>query len=332
MKKITSVFLVLFLSFSLSACQKKEIASEDPQTIVNKAWEKQVKKQLESTKGTYAVEGEGKLSMDKSSAEIKGKGEVKFNNEKDQERFGVSLDMSGKGDLEGKTGNFDLKGELRWLQKKLFARFDKLALKTDDPQFNVMANLISNFYQSQWIEFPLEKLNPTLFTGPSSDQKNMAALIEAAGKNPFFDVVQDRGDRTFEVMVNPEKLITYLNAIREIQGGTEMPEAEAINKFFQDLKYQLQIRIDDNYNLTWIKMNGSAADLTTQQKADLSFESTIDDQGTDIQGNLSYSGKQTGSVEGRLKTSQKSKKASLDAPRDAKPFDLGGLFGGLSQE
>lgn len=324
MKKYSSLILIVFL---LSSCQAKLL--EDPQTMLDKAWKKQIEKQENRQKGTLDYVGNVKLSFDKNEAELSGKGQLAFDTASGDKKVALQIDANGNGAIEGKNASIGLKAETRFVDKKMFVNLATLNLKTDEPQVNLMANLVGNYYQNQWVEIPFDLFQGAGLSLVNGSSLNTLKLKEVAIRNPILEVKKDLGKRTLEVAVNPKKLEKYIDDIASVEPSASTPESKAaLLDFFSNTNYTATVRISKKYDFEWIRLEGMSIDPENEQSVNLSVEAKIAKKYTEGKGTLEYQGSIPGTLSFQFKTTDRSKNAVVKAPEDAQPFDLGSLLGG----
>lgn len=326
MKKIISILAILILGVFLSAC--KNTPKGDPQSIINSAWEKLALRNSTYKSGEMKFSGKGNIEVDSSSAEASGSGTVIFDSTDEKNmKSAISVDLNGNGDLEGKKGKFALKGQLKLLEKSIFVFLENLNLETDNPQTNMMANLLGNLYKSQWITLPSNTVETP--DTVSLDSFKTEKVAELAKKHHFFEIKEDLGNGRYEVIVNVEKLKEYLKEIGELnQVPLTAEDLAAIDNFFKTITYTLQVGIDGDYDLTWAKGTINANDETEGQTLNLSFEGNIDDNQSDGFIDLAMDGTTPGKARVEFEIEHEEKPVTIDKPADAKDFDLGALLGG----
>lgn len=327
-------FLVLSLSLlsvvSLSACESAP-TGEDPQAVIDKAWEKLADKNAEYTRGHIELEGKASLEVEDSKGNISGSAEVMFDSEKIEEsKSAIKMDVEADGTFSGSSGKVSLEGEVRNFVDKTYIYLEDLEIDTGDAQTNLMANIVGNLYKSKWTALPTGTFSPTDLPALEAERFRGKEVAEIAKNNNFFEVDQDLGDGKYQLKINPEKLKTYL---REVSQVTENPLSEEdlrdVDAIFAELDYQLQVKIDSDYELTWIMGNLSAEDPVENQQMTLAFEGTLDDD--ESEGFLDL--QLTGDSPGKLRVDFEAEHhaggdVSIAVPEDAEDFDLGSLLGG----
>src|SRR5690606_9159021 len=158
MKKILSVLMTLGLGLTLAACEKAP--EGDPQSIINQAWDKLAEKNASYQSGEVQFSGKGNLEVENNKAEISGSGNMQFDSSDEQNmKTAFTLDIDANGELEGKKGTVELKGQVKMLDKTLYLFVENVNVDTGDTQTNMMVNLIGNLYKSQWIALPADSMN-----------------------------------------------------------------------------------------------------------------------------------------------------------------------------
>jgi len=219
----------------------------------------------------------------------------------------------------------------------MFLLLDELEISTADPQVNLMGNLIGNLYKSQWIEFPS---SPIDFPTGTLDSKNFKGkeVAEIAKRNNFFEVKETIGKRKYEVVVNIDKLKKYLTEVAEFQKSTiEGKDFEALDEIFKNLNYTLQVEINNDYEISWIKGNFNivapvspiTSDLSSkEQTLNLDIEATLRKNKTKGKIDLSVSGDAPGRLILEFDADHKKTTVDISEPEGAQTFDLGSLLGG----
>lgn len=317
--------VVVGLVLSLTACNKAPVG--DAQTIINMAWEKLAQKNASYQSGEIDFSGKGNIEFESNRAEISGTGNVQFDStDKKNMRSAIKIDVDANGELEGQKGNIALEGEIRVLEKTLFLLVNNVNISTGNPQTDTMANLIGNLYKSQWISLPGGDLAPTdvaieNFTG--------SEVAEVAKKHHFFEVKEDLGNGRYEIVINVEKLKAYLQEISELNETPMTAEdLEAIDDLFQTLTYSLQVEIDSDYNLTWVKGTLEANDPAEEQKMTASFEGTMDGNNSKGYIDVALSGTTPGKARVEFDIDHEEKSVTIEEPENAQVFDPGALLGG----
>ncbi len=330
MKKLVLALLSIVLSFSLFGCGKS--VNEDPQTMLKKAWEKQIQKETDYQKGSISSEGKLSIDYDGNHVDLNGKGAVQFDTAKAKDRkLGLNLDLKGKGKVAGKTADVALTGEVRAVGKQVYALVNNLSLNTDDSQTNMMANFMANMYKGQWISFPVDIFDPATTRFPQSDTEKTKKIMEMAKDNNFFEVKKDLGNRVLEISVNGEKLKMYLKKVAKIEGTDLTPEYLAsIDKTLQDTQYSLQVSISGIYDISAFDLSVTSKDVEKNLTLDAKLSWTSDGSKSHWKGDAALGGDIAGKLSGDFFTTWSSESAALDVPKGAKPFDLGNLLGGGS--
>jgi hypothetical protein len=326
MKKALSIFIALGLTVTLTACEKAP--EGDAQSVINQAWEKLADKSSSYQTGEIEFSGKGNLEVENNKAEISGSGNVQFDStDESNMKSAIALDLKANGELEGKKGTVDIKGQIKMLDKTLFLFVDNFNVDAGDPQTNMMVNLVGNLYKSQWIALPSDSVEtPDAVSLESFNGKEVAAI---AKKHHFFEAKEDLGGGKYEVTINPEKLKAYLTEIGEVNGTPMMAEdLEAIDQLFQTMQYSLQVQIDDDYDLTWVMGTLSAKDEMEGQQMTVAFEGNIDENSSNGYIDLSMAGTAPGKARVEFEIEHEEKSVSIEKPENAQNFDPGALFGG----
>ncbi|MDP2691888.1 MAG: hypothetical protein Q8O95_05830 [bacterium] len=334
MKKSLKLFLVISLSLSvLTACNKN--SNEDPQTVINNAWEKLADKQAAYEIGKINFDGRADLDYDGSKANLKGNGELQFDSsDKENPVSALKLDLDGKGSFEGSEGSVELTGEIRTIKNTLYLMLESLNIDTGDAQTNLMANLVGNLYKGQWISIP----NPTEEAKKAFDAENFKgkAVAEVARKNNFFELKKDLGNRKYELQINAEKLKTYLREVSKVNGQELSAEdLMAVDEVLKTLVYSFQVGIGNDYELTWLKgdftVNNPETDLSQTgeiQTMNLSFEVDLKDSTSQGTITLNIGGDTPGSFSTTFSATHEKGGVSIEIPADAQNFDPEALLGG----
>jgi len=326
MKKIFTLAIVLTLSLSLTACKKAPVG--EPQAILNKAWEKLADKNASYQMGEMTVSGKGSIEMEQNKANLTGSGTVEFDSRDEKNmKSAISLDITANGELEGKKANIALKGKMRVLEKKMYLFLENLNIDAGDPQTNMMANLIGNLYKSQWIALPSSETTPA--EPVSLENFRGKKMAELAKKHYFFEVKEDLGGGKYEVVINVQKLKAYLREVGELNDTPLTAEDLAsVDNLFQTIKYTLQVQIDNEYNLTWVKGNLKAEDPMDDQQMNITFEGNMDSNKSRGSIELTLTGTTPGKAKVEFNVAHKEKTVSIQTPENAQNFDLGSLLGG----
>lgn len=335
MKKFLAVILLCGLSITLSACSKT--SNEDPQTVVNRFLQEIAGKTVDYKAGKIVFTGKGSLDAAGNSAALEGTTDVSFDStDTNNSKSAIKLDLKGNGTLEGKSAKVGLKGELRTVNKKLYVYLEDLSVDSEDPSTSMMAGLFGGFLKGKWNEIPgaIEdsEANPLDSQNLSADQMKVIAT-----NNPFLTVVKDLGDRTFEVKIDIVKLKAYISEMAKVaQTPVTQEDLDAIDKIFASLgEYSIVLQIDEEYDLEHLKASLMVDDPAQNQKLTVNIDADFDEDSTEGSFDISVSGEEPTKLhlEGRAEH-KKSSRESIEAPADAKVFDMneimGGLGGGLS--
>jgi len=326
MKKILSVLMTLGLGLTLAACEKAP--EGDPQSIINQAWDKLAEKNASYQSGEVQFSGKGNLEVENNKAEISGSGNMQFDSSDEQNmKTAFTLDIDANGELEGKKGTVELKGQVKMLDKTLYLFVENVNVDTGDTQTNMMVNLIGNLYKSQWIALPADSMNSS--EPVSLESFKGQEVAEIAKKHHFFEVKEDLGGGKYEVVINPEKLKDYLTEVGEVHGTPMTTEdLAAIDQLFQTITYSLQVQIDAEYNVTWVKGSLIANDGTENQQMNVAFEGTINKNNSKGYIDLSMTGTTPGKARVEFDIDHEEKSVTIEKPENAQNFDPGALFGG----
>jgi len=329
MKKTLSILLLPLIAFSLTAC-KQEVSDEDPQTVINKAWEHMADKNVEYEMGTIDFDGKINLAFEGSEGSVEGTAKVSFDtSDAADPKTAIELNMDADGSFEGSAGSVKLLGEIRNLEKKTYLFLEQLSLDTGDPNTDLMGNFVENLFKSQWILLPTELTgleDEELLNAEDLINKEVAELTK---KHNFFEVEKDLGDRKYELKINPDKFKAYLIELSKLSGEEPLTETDLaeIDQVFNELDYTFQVQIDKDYNLTWVKGNITAQDPEDSDEMIISFEGNIDDNKTDGKMNLEITGEEQGSMSLEFTAKHDDSRVSIKVPADAQELDLESLFG-----
>jgi hypothetical protein len=327
MKKVYSVMIAAGLTFALTACEKAP--EGDAQSIINQAWEKMAEKNSSYETGEMNVSGKGTFEMEENKAEVSGTGKIEFDTRDEKNvKSSFDLDLNANGELEGKKGTIALKGQARMLEKTLYLYLENLNIDAGDPQTNMMANLLGNLYKSQWISVPSGSDESTEAVSLESFKgKNMAEL---AKKHHFFEVKEDMGGGKYEVVINIEKLKAYLREMAKLsESDLSEEDLAAVDTIFETIEYTLQVQINEDYDLTWMKGTIIAKDPMADQAMTVSFEGTMDDNNSEGFIDLALTGTTPGKARVDFDIEHEEKSVTIEKPEGAQEFDLGSLMGGF---
>lgn len=328
MKKFLSTLIIGILTISLSACQ--QTVDEDPQTVIDKAWENLADKNAEYESGTIDAEGKASLEFDNNSGNLEGDLEIKFDSsDPENAKTALKMDISANGDFEGSSGSVDLIAELRTLGKDTYVLLEDLNINSEDPQIDLMANFIGNAYKSQWISVPSDLAGEGADDLFSTDHFKGKQVSEIAKKHNFFEAKEDLGNRKYELSINTEKLKAYLVEVGKItESEIKQSDLEDIDEVLNNLDYTLIVQIDTDYEIEWIKGSVVASDPLEDQQMTFVFEGTLDDDHAEGTLDLSVTGSTPGKLSVEFSADHNSRKVTIETPEDAQEFDLGSLLGG----
>ncbi|MDF2379537.1 MAG: hypothetical protein P1V18_04965 [Candidatus Gracilibacteria bacterium] len=336
MKKFFSSLLIISLSFSLVACSEPQI-DEDAQTVINNAWLKLADKNASYETGIIDIDGSIDIDFDSTSIELSGDGKLTFDSSDPKNvKTILDIDVDGNGTLEGQNGGISLEGEFRTLKEKLFVFLKSLSIETDDPQASFMANLVEGAFKDQWYAIPVPEndLIPSDESLLSTKNFKGKEAAEIAKKHNFFDLKEETGYRTYSLTVNPDKLKGYINAVSQLNGTeTTAEDLAAVDALLLTSEYSIEVTINSEYDITWLKTDLMANDPENNQKVTLNFKGSFENDESD--GDLTI--KTEGEVPGTLKISfdtehNMNTSVNITEPEGAQDFDpaqMLGLGGGL---
>jgi len=324
MKKLLSILIVFFFSFNIIACE--QASDEDPQTVIDKAWEKLADKNAEYESGEIEFDIKAKLEIGTDKGNISGNGTVQFDStDLEEAKTALKTKLSADGSLSGKSGKVDLEGEMKTIGKDMYVLLDNLNLDAGDPQTNLMANLIANLYKSQWIELPRPDLD-TFETEPRSFQNKEVAAI--AKKHNIFEVEKDLGRRKYQLVLNTDEVKEYFKEVAALNDETiSNTDLAAIDNLSEEVEYELKVKISKEYDLEWIQANIKADDPENDQAVILEVEGNIGDEESDGYVELDFQGETPGHIRIDAEASHSPKSVNIEAPDNAQSFDPSALFG-----
>lgn len=328
MKKILAFFVLTLSFFVLTACSADE--NEDPQTVINRAWEKMADENAGKTSGEIIFSGTVKAAFEKSTANLEGNGSLLYDSKNlANPKTSLKISLKGKADIEGKAGDVDVKGELRSVDKQMYFFLENVVLNTPDPQTNLITNLLSNLYKSQWISFPFSAPAGSVEPAPISPEE-IATIAKA---NNFLVAEKNLGKRTYEVRIDQEKFQIYLQEVSKLMGSPLTSEALVpLNNLLQQLDYTAEVSVDGNYDFTWVSLTASTKPQGTEDKLEVKLKLNFDDEETESTFSAIITGSSPGNFDLSLKTDHQDTSVTIEAPKDAKPFDFGSLLNAQSDQ
>lgn len=328
MKKIFSFAFAAVFIFNLSACSSAP--TEDMETVIQKAWEKVADQQAERQTSNIEVSGNISIDAEGSKGQIEGKGTVQSDGtDMKNPKFAANMDLKAGGDFEGQSGKVDLKGELRMLNKKMFVNLENLNIDLGDASTNMMANMVGGMYKGKWMELPTDSLATEENTALDVTTLKGKEIAAVAKTHRFIVGKKDLGNGTYEVTIDVEKLKTYLTEVAKVTGTPMDTESlAAIDEVFKTLTYTLQVRINSEYDLEWVKGTMNAKDEEQKQELIASFEGNIDGNDTDGTAQIEVKGETPAKMNLSFQTKDQGGSVKIEEPANAEKFDLGSLLGG----
>jgi len=326
MKKVVLVIFSIFFALNISACKEK--LAEDPQDIVDKAWEKLIDKNIGKESGEFEFDGKANLEIGEDAGELTGKGTVSADlSDPDSPKISLKGTISAEGTLNASSGKIDITGELRSIEENMYLLIDNLVVDTGDAQTTMMVNLISSFYKSQWIEIPNQKDNTldieaTDFTGEE--------VSNIAKKHKIFRAEKHLGKRRFKLTIDPQALKDYLRDVAEIQNEEISEENLAsIDQLLKELNYELSVGINEDYDIDWVKTIISATDPLEDQSVKLVFETSINDNETDGELDINIKGETPGEISATFSGKHNERSVKIEKPDNVQTLDPAALLGGM---
>ena len=318
----SKVFLMSVLSMSLFGCQQAA-HNEDPQAVLDKAWQRLVDKNVEYESGTIALDGSGSIDMEGSEASIDGELTVTFDG-RDPENgtSAVSADIDAEGSFEGMTGKISLEGEIRQMKDKIYLLLKDLKVESDDQQTASMANLMAGLYKNQWISMPNDG-STALNTAATLDIAKQKEIAEVAKKHNFFEVAEDLGNNKYSIRMNPEKMKAYLTEVAQVSADAEILEEDlmAIDELFQTSDYTLEVQIGPEYEIQWAEGNFVISEPDSGESLTLTFEGNVGKKNSDGVIDLKLTGASPGSLHLDFTAQHDFSDVTIEVPEDAQEFD-----------
>lgn len=180
--------------------------------------------------------------------------------------FDLNLDVNGKIDMDGKSGDaalgVDLVNVVGTEQDQLYVKLNKLTLPPEleaEAGFFMMA---VKGMMNQWYSMP-PTMFPTDISGlqGSEDQEKSNKLKELLTKYSLFTVIKDHGMdnglRHLEVEINPKEMMNYMREAAKVMDETlnmpetdEMTDAE-IKEMMNGLTHSFSFWINPSDNLLY---------------------------------------------------------------------------------
>lgn len=322
--------LGLALVFGLSACSETP-NDEDAQTVINNAWEKLSDKNAEHDQGIASFNGDGEIKVGASSIKMDGDIEVTYDSSNQEEvKTAIKMDMSGEGSFEGSSGEGAVKGEMITMGEKAYLLLENLEFSSGNAQTDMMANLIGNLYKGQWIALPTTDTG-LLEEGDVWKAENFTGkeVAEIAKKHQIFKLKNEIAPRHYELEIDVPVLKQYLKEVGEVTGNP-MTEEELleVETAINSLEYSMNVKVDNNYDITWGQGSATIIDPTTADELMVQGEINIDGEDSDGKVMMTVSGEESTSVSMNFNSTLKNSKVSIEAPADAQDLDLGSLLGG----
>jgi|CXWL01.1.fsa_nt_gi hypothetical protein len=330
MKKILFAILMLGLTVSLSACERKPTAED--QTMVDKFLVHIAAKTVEYKAGKIDLDGKGSLESGGNKASLKGTTKVSFDStDANNSKSSIKLDLKGDGTIEGKSANLEVKGEVRTVNKKLYVFLEDLGVDSSDATTGMMASMVGGYLKGKWNEIP-GAIDASDATTLDTQNVSPEQIKTIASNNSFLKVVNVVGNRTYEVKIDAAKLKKYLSDLGEANKTPATQEDLAgIDQLITSLgEYYLELQIDENSELTHFKTDITVSDPEKSQQLKVKIDASLDGDSTEGSFDLTVDGDEPASIhlEGRA-DHRMSDREDIEAPADAKVFDLGAIMGGL---
>ncbi len=335
-------------TFTLSACESTP--SEDPTTVIKKAWEKLADENQELSAGTANIrlEADGTLSFGSDTASVDLDLDMQVDSTKlNEPKLAMKADISGEGSFQGQSGKASLSGEVRSIDKVAYFFLENFSLDTGQAEVDLMANFAQNFFKSKWISVKEDALDTASLNPEEIDPEKMSQILK---ENQLIKFNEDLGGGKYNVKIDTEALKNFIVALNEEGGNMSAEELQALQTFNEDLtdaameeagvSYEILVSINNDYEFTWIKIDFDVEDPDTNNTVEILVEANISGNNKNRKGDGSFSLTMTGdepaSIKMNFEASADDSSVSIEIPEGAEEFDpssflgLGGALGAPS--
>lgn len=337
MKKTVLLAMVAISTVALSACSSTP--DEDPEVVLQKAWEKLASQSLEQKSGEAVIsaKGSGDFEGTDFSADVSLDINVDASESAEDPNVSMKVDLNGEGTLEGQSGKVSLAGELRSLGETSYFFLEDVGVDTGNPQNDSMVTFVSTLFKSKWFSIDSALLEGSGLTG---NEINPEEYLRVFSQNQILTFKEDLGSRTYKVDLDPEAFANFMIESAKLQ-GEELPEegiaflkssmAPEVIKA-AGVSYDIRVTIDKEYNFSWIKLDFTMDTPDSEDKIDLLVEADMqgEPQNGSIEGTLELEveGSESGSLTMSFSIDSKEKEVLVEAPENAEPFDPSLFLGG----